>query len=162
MPVRLAKGLVVISPRELTNMLCGLVLCSVVAWHSPRPSDAAWWGLLLFNQKIWRGPIFHFSRQTQLLRRRCDASASKPLPVEIIAKRKVAPAFEAGSNRRRGYWVNGESRPMSSNRDGDPRSPMQSSVWRSKIQWPKSGVRYPGPMSQMGAGCVKTLVGLES
>jgi hypothetical protein len=29
-----------------------------------------------------------------LLRRRCDARGFKPLPIEIIAKRKVALAFE--------------------------------------------------------------------
>ena len=29
-----------------------------------------------------------------MLRRRCDARGFKPLPIEIIARQKVAPAFE--------------------------------------------------------------------
>jgi hypothetical protein len=31
----------------------------------------------------------------QLLRQRCDARGFKPLPIEIIARRMMAPAFEA-------------------------------------------------------------------
>ena len=29
-----------------------------------------------------------------MLRRRCDARVLRPLPIEIIARQKVAPAFE--------------------------------------------------------------------
>jgi hypothetical protein len=47
----------------------------------------------------------------QLLQRRCDARGFGPLPIEIIAKRKVALAFEQA-------------------RDRAPEPPMQFSVWR--------------------------------
>jgi hypothetical protein len=46
------------------------------------------------------GPIFHSSVR-QLLRQRCDAQVFKPLPIETIARQKVAPAFEPQKVSRR-------------------------------------------------------------
>ena len=40
------------------------------------------------------GAPFSISSVRQLLRQRCDARGFKPLPIEIIARQKVAPAFE--------------------------------------------------------------------
>jgi hypothetical protein len=72
----------------------------------PRPSDVAWWGAFrFFSREDLRGPNFHFRRQTQLLRRSCDASGFKLLPIEIIAKRKAAPAFEP----QKLSWVDGRT-----------------------------------------------------
>jgi hypothetical protein len=40
--------------------------------------------------------------QSNLLRQRCDARRFEPLPIEIVAKRKVALAFEPQKDRRAG------------------------------------------------------------
>jgi hypothetical protein len=53
----------------------------MVGGFAAHPEKSAW------------GP-FSIPSVRQLLRRRCDAQVFKPLPIEIIAKRKVAPAFE--------------------------------------------------------------------
>jgi hypothetical protein len=50
-------------------------------------------GGLRFSQKFGRAP-FSISSVRQLLRPRCDARLLKPLPIEIIARQKVSPAFE--------------------------------------------------------------------
>ena len=50
-------------------------------------------GVLRFAKKIAGAP-FSISSVRQLLRRRCDARVFKPLLIEIIARQKVAPAFE--------------------------------------------------------------------
>jgi hypothetical protein len=73
----------------------------------PRPSDAAWWGGLAVRQKICRGP--KSTSESNVLRRRCDARGFKRLPIEIIAKRRVGPAFEPQNLS----WVDGPARPTS-------------------------------------------------
>jgi hypothetical protein len=40
--------------------------------------------------------------ESNVLRQRCDARGFKSLPIEIIARRKVAPAFEPQRDRRAG------------------------------------------------------------
>ena len=57
------------------------------------------------TQKICRGP-FSISSVRQLLRQRCDALVFKPLPIEIIARQKVAPAFDPRNCRR---WMTGQA-----------------------------------------------------
>src|ERR1700733_6092506 len=59
---------------------------------APRPPDPPWWGGRGEPENL-SGPIFHSSVR-QLLRWRCDARVFKPLLIEIIARQKVAPAFE--------------------------------------------------------------------
>jgi hypothetical protein len=49
---------------------------------------------LRFSQKICRAPFSVSSVRKQSLRQRCDARGFKPLPIEIIAQRRVTPAFE--------------------------------------------------------------------
>ena len=46
------------------------------------------------SPKKFAGAPFSISSVRQLLRQRCDARGFEPLPIEIIAKRRVAPAFE--------------------------------------------------------------------
>ena len=54
------------------------------------------------TQKFGSGPIFHFEASfRQVLRQRCDARGFKPLPIEIIAQRRVTPAFEPQKVSRR-------------------------------------------------------------
>ena len=48
------------------------------------------------------GAPFSIQSEKQLLRQRCDARGFKPLPIEIIARRKVAPAFEPQKASGRG------------------------------------------------------------
>ena len=45
------------------------------------------------TQKICRDPIFHFKRQT-IVATALRCAPFQPLPIEIIARQKVAPAFE--------------------------------------------------------------------
>jgi hypothetical protein len=59
----------------------------------PPPSDAAWWGALRFAKKIAGAP--YQASEDNVLRQRCDACGLTLLPIEIIATRKVARAFEA-------------------------------------------------------------------
>jgi hypothetical protein len=63
----------------------------------PRPSDAAWWGARS-PRKFAGAPT---SSVSNVLRQRCDARGFTPLPIEIIAARKVAPAFEPRNCRGR-------------------------------------------------------------
>ena len=58
-------------------------------------------GGLRLAQKMGRAPC-SISTVRQLLRQRCDARGFNPLPIEIIAKRKVAPAFEPQKASGRG------------------------------------------------------------
>ena len=51
-------------------------------------------GGLRFARKFAGAPFSISSVRKQLLRQRCDARGFKPLQIEIIAKQKVAPAFE--------------------------------------------------------------------
>jgi hypothetical protein len=53
----------------------------MVGGFAAHPEKSAW------------GP-FSIPSVRQLLRRRCDARGFKPLPIENIARQKVAPAFE--------------------------------------------------------------------
>jgi hypothetical protein len=72
---------------------------------TPRPSDAARWGGRGSPRKICRSPIF-LSSVRRLLRQRCDARGFKLLPIEIIAQRRVAPAFEP----QKLSWMDGLAR----------------------------------------------------
>jgi hypothetical protein len=49
-------------------------------------------GGVALTQKNLPGP--HAASENQLLQRRCDARLFKPLPIEIVARQKVASAFE--------------------------------------------------------------------
>ena len=61
---------------------------AVRSLSTPRPSDASWWGGL-------RAPGAPYqASEGDLLRQRCDARSFTPLRIEIIARQKVAPAFE--------------------------------------------------------------------
>ena len=93
---------------------------------TPRPSDAAWWGGVsglptifagepprrrprpheawvggtVGQEELARAP--HQASEGNVLRQRCDARLFKPLPIEIIARRKVTPAFEPQNPSGRG------------------------------------------------------------
>jgi hypothetical protein len=58
---------------------------------SPPPPAKAWWGGIAITKKLAGTPRGH---QDHLLRQRCDGRGFEPLPIEIIAKRKVTPALE--------------------------------------------------------------------
>ena len=64
----------------------------------PRPSDAPWWGGGWRFARKFAGAPFQAS-EGNVLRQRCDARGFTPLRIEIIAKRKVAPAFAATRGR---------------------------------------------------------------
>jgi hypothetical protein len=86
-------------------------------------------GGLQFARKFAGAPFSISSVRNQLLRQRCDERGFTPLRIEIVAKRRVAPAFElqrdrrAGSpNAKRGYDTDSERGPSLH---------VQGSVWRS-------------------------------
>jgi hypothetical protein len=60
-----------------------------------------------FSQKSL--PEAPYQASEGVLRQRCDARGFKPLPIEIIARRKVASAFEPQNLS----WVDGPARPTS-------------------------------------------------
>ena len=76
----------------------------------PRPRTHQGGGALRFARIICRGPIFHFKRRP-LLRQCCDARGFTPPPIEILARRKVAPAFEPQKASGRGTPAS-ECKPM--------------------------------------------------
>src|ERR1700722_20214412 len=60
---------------------------------SPAPATHQGGGALQLAQQFVGTP-FSISTVRQLLRWRCDERGFKPRPIEIIARKKVAPAFE--------------------------------------------------------------------
>jgi hypothetical protein len=75
------------------------------------------------------GASFSISSVRQLLRQRCDARGFKPLLIEIIAREKVAPAFEP-QNRSR--WMDSSGLLGRIHKKGSrawtPRARVQNSV----------------------------------
>src|ERR1700733_8239606 len=67
----------------------------------PRPPNTPRWGGVAVPRKSCRAR-FPISSVRQVLRPRCDARGFRPLPIEIIARRKVAPAFEPQKASGRG------------------------------------------------------------
>jgi hypothetical protein len=53
------------------------------------------------TQKFARPPFSISGVGKQLLRQGCDARGFKPLPIEIIARRRVAPTFEPQKGERK-------------------------------------------------------------
>ena len=53
------------------------------------------------SPRKFAGAPYSISTVRQLLRQRCDARGFTPLPIEIIARRKAAPAFEPQKVSRR-------------------------------------------------------------
>src|ERR1700722_17872572 len=64
----------------------------------PPPPDTPGWGAVAVRQVTWRAH-FSSSRKKNV---RCDARVLSPLPIEIIARQKVAPAFEPQKASGRG------------------------------------------------------------
>ena len=58
---------------------------------TPPPPDAAWWGGSRLTRKF-ASPSSRFARK--LLRQRCDTRGFNLFPIETVARRMVAPAFE--------------------------------------------------------------------
>jgi hypothetical protein len=81
----------------------------------PAP-DAAWWGVALI-QEICRGPIVHFQRQKTIVATALRCGGFNPLPIEIIARRKVTPTFE----------------PEKGERNGGPQHP-SATLWMLQVQ----------------------------
>jgi hypothetical protein len=71
-----------------TIAYCSLVLSRQVARHPPPPPARHGGG-------VFRSPKFVGPRFLRVLRRRCDRRGFERLTIEIIAKRRVTPAFEA-------------------------------------------------------------------
>ena len=67
----------------------------------PPPPDTPGWGGSRLTQKNLPGPIVHFQRQKTIVATALRRGGFNPLPIEIIARRKVAPAFEP---RNCGGW----------------------------------------------------------
>ena len=67
----------------------------------PPPPDTPGWGGSRLTQKNLPGPIVHFQRQKTIVATALRRGGFSPLPIEIIARRKVAPAFEP---RNCGGW----------------------------------------------------------
>jgi hypothetical protein len=63
-----------------------------------------------------------------MLRQRCDAGLFKPLLIEIIARRRVAPAFEPKKFGVDGWLELLTKIEQKGSRDWTPRSRVQNSV----------------------------------
>jgi hypothetical protein len=93
----------------------------------PRPRTAAWWGGCSSPEKFAGAP--YQASESHVLRQRCDACGFTLLPIEIIARRKVAPAFEPQRDRRAGSP--NAKRGHDTGPERGPSLQMQGSVWRS-------------------------------
>jgi hypothetical protein len=86
-------------------------------------------GGVAVQQKICRAPFSISSVKNRLLRQRCDARDFTPLPIEILARRKVTPAFEPQRDRRAGSP--NAKRGHDTGPERGPSLHVQGSVWRS-------------------------------
>jgi len=93
---------------------------------SPAPRTRHGGGLQF--ARIFAGAPYQAS-EGNVLRQRCDARGLKPPPIEIIARRKVAPAFEPQRDRRAGSP--GTKRGHDTGPERGPSLHVQGSVWRS-------------------------------
>jgi hypothetical protein len=82
------------SPPSLfdTVSYCSSLLGREIARHPPAPRTHHGGGVRGSPRKF--AAPFSISTVRQLLRQRCDARGFTPLPIEIIARQKVSPAFE--------------------------------------------------------------------
>ena len=86
--------------RYNTIWYCDLVLGREIARHPPAPRDPPGWGGVAVRQIIWRAHFSSSRRKNVATALRC--AGAKPLPIEIIARQKVAPAFEPQKASGRG------------------------------------------------------------
>jgi hypothetical protein len=82
---------------------CTSFLGREVARHPP-PPETPWWGGRREPEKF-ADFISRFNIGKAKLRQRCDGGVLTPPPIEIIARRKVAPAFEP----KKLGWMDGSS-----------------------------------------------------
>jgi hypothetical protein len=75
-------------------------------------------------KNICRGPLFQSATKQQSLRQRCDAPGFEPLPIEIIAERKVALAL---SHREIG------ERAAPRREIGERAAPCRKRAWRGPL-----------------------------
>jgi hypothetical protein len=94
----------------------------------PPPPDPPWWGGFAVQPEKFAGAP-HQASESNVLRQRCDARGFKSLPIEIIARRKVAPAFEPQRDRRAGSP--NAKRGHDTGPERGPSLHVQGSVWRS-------------------------------
>ena len=116
-----------IIPSDVQHIYIVVQFKTVRSLDTPRPSDASWWGGLAVCQQYLPGPQLQAS-EGNMLRQRCDARGFTPLPIENIARRKVAPAFEATGRRAGSPKDEKRSRHQAGM---GPSLHVQCSVWRS-------------------------------
>ena len=114
--------------RRTTYAHCSSVSGRRIARHPP-PLGRDMVGGLQFARKFAGAPFSISSVKNRLLRQRCDARDFTPLPIEILARRKVTPAFEPQRHRRAGSP--NAKRGHDTGPERGPSLHVQGSVWRS-------------------------------
>jgi hypothetical protein len=98
-----APGRRMVGGSRLTGIICRAPLQvsegNVLRQRCPRPWTPHGGGGSRLTGIICRAPLQ--VSEGNVLRQRCDARGVKPLPIEIIARQKVAPAFEPQKVSRR-------------------------------------------------------------
>jgi hypothetical protein len=98
----------IILERSTTDVHCAYVSGREIARHPPPLGPVMVGGVSGLPTKFAGAP--YQASEGNVLRQRCDARGFTLPPIEIIARRKVAPAFEATEGERK----NGPSTPVQS------------------------------------------------